>query len=169
MHLPLIGVYRYADDIVEAAHRLRHAGHRVTILSPVPLEHEIEHVFGERKNHIRPFTFVGAILGFILGFVLCFGTAAMYVLPRGGKPIFSFTPTLLISYEMSILVGVFFTLGGFLLLTRLPFYGKKAYDPVVNVDGFGLLVEDIREDRYEEVEALLKESGAEEVRTLVKD
>ena len=169
MNPVLLGLYKYVDDMIDAAGRLRDSGYEVSILSPIPLGHELEEALGEPKNHIRYFTFAGAICGFLFGIIFTLGTAAMYVLPRGGRPIFSATPTLLISYETSILIGVFFTLIGFFLMARLPYYKKRVYDPEVNVDSFGLLVDGIREDKYGEVERVLKEHGAKEVKRLEKE
>ncbi len=154
--------------MMEAADRLQKTGYGVTLFSPVPLGHEPEyHNIAQRHNYIRYFTLFGGVTGFIFGVVLTLGTAAMYVLPRGGKPIFAATPTLLLAYEMSILVGVIMTLLGFFVIARLPNLGKgRLYEPIVNVDGFGLLVEGIREDMYEEVEEILREFGAEEVKEI---
>ena len=165
---PLLGIYDHADTMMEAADRLKKTGYDVTLFSPVPLGHEPEyHDIAQRHNYIRYFTLFGGVTGFIFGVLLTLGTAAMYVLPRGGKPIFSATPTLLLSYEMSILIGVIMTLLGFFIVARLPNLGRgRLYDPVVNVDGFGLLVDGIREDMYDEVEKVLRAFGAKDVKEL---
>lgn len=164
----LMGMYDYVDEMLEAAKRLKDSGYTISIFSPIPLGHEIEPVLGARHNWIKYFTFLGAIGGLIFGLVITLGTAAMYILPRGGKPVWPVTPTLLITYETTILVGVIWTLIGFLIIARLPWYGKRIYDPEVAVDSFGLLVDDIREDKFGEVEGILKEFGAEEVKTIEK-
>jgi len=156
--------------MMEAADRLQKGGYVVTLFSPVPLGHEPEYKpLRQRHNYVRYFTLFGGICGFFSGILLTLGTAALYVLPRGGKPIFPATPTLLLSYETSILAGVIMTLIGFFIIAKLPYFGnKRLYDPVVNVDGFGLLVDGIREDMYGEVEEILREFGAYEVKELKK-
>ena len=168
MNKAVMGLFTYVDVLLEAAKRLKDSGYTISIFSPIPLAHEIEPVLGERPNYIRYFTFVGGVIGFFFGLLLTLGTAAMYVLPRGGRPIFPITPTLLISYESTILIGVFFTLVSFGIFARLPFFGKRVYDPEVAVDSFGLLVDDIREDKFDEVEKILKEFGADEVKRIEK-
>lgn len=166
MQIRALGLFEYADMMLDAAKDLKKAGHSVTIFSPIPLNHEIEHELGPKTNYIKFFTFVGTIAGFFFGIILTLGTAALYVLPRGGRPIFPVTPTLLMAYETTILLGVFFTLGSFLLFAKLPFFGKRPYDPEVNVDSFGLMVEEVGEKGYAEAEKIMKEYGANEVKRL---
>ena len=164
MRQAVLGHFTYADVLLDAAKRLKDSGYDVTVFSPIPLGHEIEYTLGGRKNHIRYFAFFGAVIGFCLGVLLTLGTAAMYVLPRGGKPIFSITPTLLVSYETAILFGVLISFIGFCIFARLPYYGKKIYDDKVGVDSFGLLVDNIRDNKIGDVENILKEYGADEVK-----
>src|SRR3990172_4873314 len=109
MNQAVFGHFTYADVMIDAAGKLRDSGYDVTIFSPVPLVQEIEHSCGEKRNYIKYFTAVGALGGFFFGITLAFGTAALYVLPRGGREIFAIPPTLLIAYETTILAGVLFT------------------------------------------------------------
>ncbi len=149
--------------MVEAAVMLKDTGYTVTVFSPIPLGAELDPII-VRKNYIKYFSLIGGIIGLLFGIILTLGTAAMYVLPRGGLPLWPATPTLLLTYESTILVGVIFTLMGFFVIARLPYYGKKRfYTPKVALDSFGLLVEDIQEDKIEEVEKLLHDYGANEV------
>lgn len=164
MEKAVLGLFTYADELIGAAKRLKKSGYDVTIFSPIPLGHELEHELGERKNPIKYFTFIGSVVGLFFGTVLTLGTAAMYVLPRGGRPIWSITPTLLMSYETTILIGVFFTLLSFLFFAKLPSFSKKIYDPAINVDSFGLLVEGNLRGKHDEIERILKEHGANEVK-----
>ena len=148
--------------MIEAAIRLKDSGFTVTVFSPIPLGVELDPLV-KRPNYIRYFSLFGAICGLFFGVILTLGTAALYVLPRGGLPIWPVTPTLLLTYESIILIGVIWTLIGFCVIARLPNFRKKVYDPRVTLDSFGLLVEDIREDKLEEVEKVLNELGADEV------
>src|SRR3989338_3846634 len=168
MRQAVLGHFTYADVLLDAAKRLKDSGYGVTIFSPIPLGHEIEYTLGGRKNHIRYFAFFGAVIGFIFGVLLTPGTAALYVMPRGGKPIFSITPSLLVSYETAILFGVLIIFICFCIFARLPCYGKKIYDDKVGVDSFGLLVDDIKDNKIGDVENILREYGADEVKTVEK-
>ncbi len=162
MNQPVLGLFTYVDSMVEAAVRLKGTGYSVTVFSPIPLGAELDPVV-TRPNYIRYFALFGAICGLFFGLTLTLGTAALYVLPRGGLPIWPITPTLLLTYESIILIGVIWTLIGFCIIARKPDYRKKIYAPEVALDSFGLLVEDIREDKLEEVEQILNEFGADEV------
>ncbi|MBI5969975.1 MAG: DUF3341 domain-containing protein [Deltaproteobacteria bacterium] len=163
----IIGLYEHADDTIKAAEKLKDAGYRATIFSPVPLVHEIERSrMGERPNYIKWFVLIGCLGGLSFGFLFTLITSAMYVLPRGGRPIFSMTPTLLLSYETTILFGVLWTMFGFLVIARLPVFFKKSYDPGVKVDSFGVLVEDLQTDKHKEIERIMHEFGPTEVRLI---
>lgn len=161
----VLGQFLFVDVLLEAAKKLKASGYEITIFSPIPLGHEIEHTIGGRKNHIRFFTFFGAIMGCCLGALLALGTAALYVLPRGGRSIFPVTPTVILSYEMTILCGVLMTFIGFLLFVKLPYFGnKRIYNTNMSVDSFGLLVETNQDAKLNEIEKILKDSGATEVK-----
>lgn len=165
MEKAVLGLFTYVDELIAAAKKLRASGYEITIFSPIPINHELDHEFGEKPNYTKYLTFMGAIGGFFFGILLTLGTAAMYVLPRGGRSIWPVTPTLLMSYETTILMGVMFSLMGFGLFARLPNYRKKIYDPGIAVESFCILVEDPL-GRQAEVENLLKEYGANEIKTL---
>lgn len=164
MDKAVLGLFTYADELLDAAKKLEGSGYDITIFSPIPLGHEIEHKLGPRKNHIKYFTFIGSVAGLFFGLLLTLGTAAMYVIPRGGRPIWSITPTLLMSYETTILMGVMFTLMSFLFFSKLPSFSKKIYDPQINVDYFGLLIDGNLRGRYDEVERILRDHGANEIK-----
>jgi len=160
----VMGLFEYVNDLRNAASKLKARGHDdITIFSPIPINHEIDEVIGEGHNYLKYFTFFGGLGGFVLGTIVALGTAALYVLPRGGRAIFPVTPTLIVSYEAAILCGVFATVIGFLAMTRLPSYRKKIYDEKVNIDRFGLQVS-ADSGSVETIEGLLKDFGADEVK-----
>lgn len=169
MDRAVLGLFDHADEMIDAAKRLEGSGYDITMFSPVPLMHEIEHEMGERKNYIKYLTFVGAVMGFGFGLIITLGTAAMYVLPRGGRPIWSATPTLLLTYETTILLGVFLSLFGFFVFAKLPSFKKKIYDPAVAVDSFGLLVDGNLRGKHDEIERFLKDHGASEVKRVEEE
>lgn len=159
----ILGLFDHVDVLIEAAGRVKKSGCEVTIISPIPLGHEIEHAFGGKKSLVRYFTGIGAVTGLFFGAFFALGTAALYILPRGGRPIFSATPTLLIAYETTILFGVLMTFTGFVFLSWWLSFRNKGFHPNIAVDNFGLLVSGIREDLFNEVERILKEHEAHEI------
>ncbi len=160
----ILGLFEYVDEMLVAADKIKTAGNEVEIFSPIPISHEIDPVLGEKPTTIKYITLLGNFIGIVFGFTLTLGTAAMYVLPRGGRAIFALTPSLLITYETTILFGVVLTLLGFLGLTRLPSYKKKTYDIAVSLDSFGLLVEGVSGKKGQEIERIMNDAGAREVK-----
>ena len=63
---------------------------------------------------------VGEGRGAVAGFGMAVATALTFILPTGGRAIISIPPYLIITYEMTILFGVLFTLFGFHVVSGLP-------------------------------------------------
>ena len=97
-----VGIFQDPESALEAAGKLKGAGFAPEVMSPIPLE-GVEEVLGEKKSVIRRFTLFGAITGGLSGFALAAGTAVLYVHPTGGRPIITFPPFLIITYELTIL------------------------------------------------------------------
>ena len=165
----VLGQFSHADNLLRAAERVKRSGFGFTVFSPIPLVHEMDEVFGEERDYLRFFTLFGGLAGFMLGIILWLGTAVLYVLPRGGRPILTAPPTLLISYETTILLGVGMTLIGFFILARIPCFRHKVDEPACYADSFGLLVKGLGEDDVEKVKTILKENGANEVKNVEGD
>ncbi|VAV84246.1 hypothetical protein MNBD_DELTA01-1919 [hydrothermal vent metagenome] len=163
----MLGMFYYADHLIAAARSLKGAGYGVEVHSSIPLDHELEAEFGRRTNYLKFFTGFGAINGIIFAVVFSLGTSALYVLPRGGRPLFSATPTILLAYVLMILFGVLFTFLGFMILSNTLPIKKKIDIPEIWIeDGFGLVIEDVSDEKFEQVEKILKDSGAGEVKTV---
>ena len=90
--------------------------------------------------------------------------ARVFLLPTGGRPIISFPPFLIITYEMTILFGVLVTLLGFHVVSGLPAWQDHPYDARSGVDRFGVIVPCAGEPERVEAARLIREAGAEEVR-----
>jgi molybdopterin-containing oxidoreductase family membrane subunit len=160
-----MGIFQYEDDLLGVVRRLNDAGFaRPIVLSPVPLEHELESIYGERKSPVRRFSLAGGITGAAGGFAIAVACALVFVLPTGGRPVITFPPFLVISYELTILFGVLFTLIGFHVVSGLPAWQDHPYDERLNVDRFGIIVPCASDAQRSEAQRLILESGAEEVR-----
>ncbi len=164
MHPGLLAVFQYEDDLIRAVRRLKDSGFEsLSLLSPVPIEHGRELVYGERRSNVRRYSLAGAILGALGGFALATACALVFILPTGGRAVITFPPFLVISYEMTILLGVLFTLLGFHAVSGLPAWKDKPYDERFNIDRFGLLVPCSGDGRAR-AESIIREAGAEEVK-----
>jgi molybdopterin-containing oxidoreductase family membrane subunit len=161
----VMGVFQYEDDLLRVLPQLRDAGFvRPLVLSPVPLEHELEHVYGPRKSPVRRFSLVGALTGAVGGFAMAVACALVFILPVDGRPVIPFPPFLVISYETTILLGVLFTLLGFHIVSGLPAWQDHPYDERLNVDRFGVIVPCADGAQRSQAERLIRAAGAEDVR-----
>ena len=160
-----IGLFGAPDGALAAAARLKAAGFTApAVISPIPLE-AAEEVLGTKKSVIKRFTFFGAILGGLSGFALAAGTAVLYLHPTGGRPIIPFPPFLIITYEMTILFGILATVIGFLVSARLPAVRERPYAPEAAVDRFAVTVSCDSDEGMQRAAAILRDAGAEEVRS----
>lgn len=161
-----VGLFHEPEGALEAAGKLKNAGFsRPDIFSPIPL-HGVEEILGKKKNRIKHFTFFGAIFGGLSGFLLAAGTAVMFVHPTGGRPVIAFPPFLIITYEMTILFGIVATVLGFLIFARLPAIKERLYVPEAAVDKFAVTVACDSDEQFGQASAILRETGAEEVRQM---
>lgn len=161
-----VGLFHDSRSVLTAAQKLRRAGFAtVELMSPVPVE-GIEAVLGEQKSAIKRFTFFGGLFGACFGFLLAAGTAVLYLHPTGGRPIITLPPFFIIAYEMTILFGILATVIGFLISARLPAISDRVYAPEAAVDRFVVTVACHSPEDFDRVEAILRESGAEETRAI---
>ncbi len=136
----LMGLFHNPDSALAAAGKLRGAGFdSPEIQSPIPI-HGVEKVLGKKKSVIKRFTLIGAITGGLSGFLLAAITAVLFPHPTGGRPLITFPPYLIITYEMTILFGILATVLGFLISARLPAIRERIYVPEAAVDKFVVTV-----------------------------
>jgi hypothetical protein len=155
----------FADDArcAQAIEELRaaHVGDFNTF-SPIP-SHRIEHAIGRKKSTVRWLVLAGGITGFLTGLAITIGTTYEWRLNAGGKPLVSWPPFLVISFELMVLLGGIFGFFGVLGLAGVPaMEGAPGYEGRFGEDRFGIVVR-CDEAEAERIESMLKESGAEEV------
>lgn len=159
-----LGLFRDPESALAAAGKLKSAGFaQPELLTPIPV-HGVERVLGPKKSVIRRFTLFGGIFGGLAGFTLAAGTAVLYLHPTGGRPIITFPPFLIITYEMTILCGILATVLGFLISARFPAIRERVYVPQAAVDKFVVTVACDSEARFSDAETIMRQAGAEEVR-----
>jgi Alternative complex III, ActD subunit len=130
--------------------------------SPIP-SHRIEHAIGRKKSPVRWLVMTGGIAGFLTGLAITIGTSYEWRLNAGGKPIISWPPFLVISFELMVLFGGISGFLGTLGLSGVPaIESAPGYAGRFGEDRFGIVVR-CEEAEAERVESMLKEAGAEEV------
>ncbi len=162
--MAILGTFAFEDDFLAAARNLTASGFdNISLLSPLPLE-EAQEILGLDKSPVRRFTLAGAIFGAIGGFAMAAGTSLVFLLPTGGRAIISIPPFLIITYEMTILFGVLFTLLGFHFVSGLPAWRDRPYLPSAGTDKFVVVVEGAAGDQVARAETIIRDAGADEVR-----
>ncbi len=163
-----LGLFNGPTAALAAAGKLKGEGFAtLDLISPIPV-HGVEEVLGKKRSVIKRFTFFGAIFGGLGGFALAAGTAVLYLHPTGGRPIITLPPFFIIMYEMAILFGILATVLGFLISARLPVFRERVYVPESAVDKFAVTVACAHDEQLQRATAILRESGAEEVRELTE-
>jgi len=161
----VLGVFAHLDATVDAIGKLRQGGHTdFTVYSPIP-RHEIEDALDQPVSPVRMFTLIGGIAGCAIGAWITLYMSYDWPIVLGGKPVGSIPPYVVIMFEMTILFGALATILGILFnaLFAARRLGTVAYDARFTNDKFGIFVP-CEPARAGQVEALLRGTGAEEVR-----
>jgi molybdopterin-containing oxidoreductase family membrane subunit len=161
--MAVVGTFAYEDDFLAAARNLKSSGfENLSLLSPLPLE-EAQEILELGKSPVRRFSLAGALIGAASGFAMAVATALVFVLPTGGRAIIAVPPYLVITYEMTILLGVLFTLVGFHAVSGLPAWRDKPYLPSANVDRFVVVVEGAAGEKVAQAESIIRQAGAVDI------
>jgi hypothetical protein len=159
----LIAVFQDSDSLVRAAKSLLDQGREeFEALSPMPVP-GLEDVLPHRASSVRWFTLLGCIAGAVLGMAFQIMTVVLWPIWVGGKPILSFPAFVVVSFEVTILVGAIATMAGFMMNTRLPLIGRDYYHQGCSQSDFAIVVKTGPDERSA-VESSLREAGAMEVK-----
>lgn len=165
----VIATFDTAADIYTAAKKVRDAGFKFwDCITPCPV-HGLDGAMGVRRSKVPRFSLLGGILGFTTGMSLIWFTGGYdYQLIVGGKPLFSPMFAFPVSYELTILLSAFFTIGGMFFLNGLPMH----YHPVLKtahihqgLDDKFLIVIEARDPKFdpEATMSLLQSIGGKDV------
>lgn len=161
----IIGYFNDPQEAGAATHHLVERGfshERISVLSSIPYPGEA-FATHHRPSPIPLFSALGAIFGLLNGLALGAGTALLYPLVTGGKPIVSWPTVGIIVYELTMLGAVVVTALAFLFFARLPRRSPRFYDPRVSEGGVVVAVPCRNEHRVAVAEEVLREAGADEV------
>ena len=161
----IMGIFQQLDNVVRTQRGLVEAGFSsedLSTLSSVPLAEDTV-LTGGASTRLPWIAFFGGIIGIIIGLSLAAGTAWLYPLPTGGKPVISLPPIGIITYEVMMLGALVATFFGALFEMRLPQFKKKAFSPGVYDGKIALLVRCRSEEEAEKGERILSQAGAAEI------
>lgn len=158
------------DDIEPAAagtdtlHNLGLSNHDFEVITGSPINPEM---LGRHHAHtnVPRFALGGAIFGLFVGILLAFITPRLYKLNVGGKPLSPGAPSIVVLFEMIMLMMLIFTFLGVFLESVFPSYEKKEYVPEIS-DGDIAFIFDCSTEDQAEFEKALTEAGANKVRLI---
>jgi hypothetical protein len=135
-------------------------------------------VHAEKKSWFRWLTMAGGFAGAGAGFLLAAGTAWLYPVQTGDKPIIALYPTGIIVFEITMLFAIIGTMAGMFLEMRLPSLKTRPYDPAiaegcigisVTIHAGGEVVECGAWEESDECIGITASLSAEEQRSLAED
>lgn len=132
-----LGIFRDMNSAAGGVEGLVRAGFaeaQITSLSSVPYPDGVL-VRSDRRSWFRWLTLAGGLAGALAGFGLAAGTAWLYPVQTGDKPIIALYPTAIICFEVAMLFAIVATMAGMFLEMGLPALKKRPYDPAI-AEGF---------------------------------
>lgn len=137
-----LGIFRDVESAANGVTGLVKAGFvegQITSLSSVPYPDGVL-VKSERRSWFRWLTLASGAAGAVAGFCLAAGTAWLYPVQTGDKPIIALYPTGIITFEVTMLFAIIGTMVGMFLEMRLPTRSKRLYDPAIAEGCIGISV-----------------------------
>ncbi|HTP05636.1 MAG TPA: quinol:electron acceptor oxidoreductase subunit ActD [Nitrospirota bacterium] len=157
-----LGIFKDVETATRAVDGLVKAGfseETITSLTSAPYPDGVI-VKTDQRTWFRWMSMAGGIFGACAGFLLAAGTAYVYPVQTGDKPIIAYFPTGIVTYELTMLFSMLGAIVGMFVEMKLPPRKERPYDPAI-ADGFiGISVSVSAGDQTNRAESLLKESGA---------
>ena len=137
-----LGIFKDVETATRAVDRLVKAGfseETITSLTSAPYPDGVI-VKTDQRIWFHWISAAGGIFGACAGFLLAAGTAYVYPVQTGDKPIIALYPTGIVTYELTMLFAIIGTMAGMVLEMRLPSFGKRPYDPSIADGCIGISV-----------------------------
>jgi hypothetical protein len=166
--LYLTGTFRDKGEAVQAIEQLKANGYGpedLTVFSDEPVE--FPRGVLDRKSYMSLVVVSGAIMFFLLVVAFVYYSQYNYPLVTGGMPIFSFWPTGVVFYEITMLGAILTTLGWFIWESGLLRRDKGVPVPVIEPEAICLRVR-CTAQQYEATAGVLERAGAKNVAKLEK-
>jgi len=142
-----LGIFKDTETAGRAVESLVKAGfpeETITSLTSAPYP---DGVLVKTNQHtwFRWLSLGGGIFGACAGFALAVGTAYLYPLQTGDKPIISYYPTGIITYELTMLFAIVGAIVGMFMEMKLPPWRERVYDPAIGEGAIGISVSTTRD------------------------
>jgi hypothetical protein len=122
----VMGEFSEPDDLVEAGRKIREMGYtKLDAMSPFPV-HGIDEAIGVPPSKLGWMVIWFTVLGILTAQILIWYVGAIdYPLVIGGKPLFDFSYTIPVTFELAVLFSAFAAFLGMFAFNGLP----KLYHP----------------------------------------
>jgi hypothetical protein len=137
-----LGIFRDVESAAQAADRLVAAGFtegQIDSLTSVPYPDGVLVQTGQH-GWFRWLALAGGCAGAFAGFALAAGTAWLYPVQTGDKPIIALYPTAIVTFELTMLFAIIGTMAGMFLEMGLPALENRLYDPAIADGCIGISV-----------------------------
>jgi hypothetical protein len=163
----VLGLFDEIDTAADGLKRLQDEAKRewrdVVVLSAAPFPEGVLQP-DRSTSRLSMVTVVCALIGIVLGVLLAGGTALLYVIPQGGRPIVPGPPTAIIAYEVMMLCALSGAFARAMYEIRLPSWQARVYDERISEGLIGIGAHCESAEQAEIVEAILREAGAADVK-----
>ena len=166
MSLYLAGTFTDKGAAIQAIKQLKAMGYGpndLTVFSDEPVE--LPRGVLDRPSHMSLAVVSGAVIFFILCVSFVYYTQYDYPLVTGGMPIFSFWPTGVVFYEITMLGAVLTTTGWFIWESGLLRRDKNVPVPSIEPEAICLRVR-CAPEQFAMASSLLEQTGAKNVAKL---
>jgi hypothetical protein len=140
--MEVLGIFADLGSAATAAERLVREGFpegQLDSLSSVPYPDGVL-VRSQEPTRFRWITLAGGLAGAVAGFLLAAGTAWVYPVQTGDKPIISSYPTAIVTFEVTMLFAIIGTVVGMFWEMGLPTWRERPYDPEISEGCVGISV-----------------------------
>jgi hypothetical protein len=157
-----LGTFETVETATKAVDGLIKAGfdeRSITSLTSVPYPDGVI-VKTDQRTWFRWVSAGGGLVGACVGFALAAGTAYLYPVQTGDKPIISPYPTGIITYELTMLFAMLGAVIGMFFEMKLPPGKEQVYDPAIGEGAIGISVTVGSNEQMVRAGKIMEESGA---------
>lgn len=163
----IVGVFNDEDILLNAIAKVRKSGLKIhEVYSPFPV-HGIDEALGYKRTRLPIAAFLFGITGTILALTMQVWMLG-YDWPMiiGGKNFWSIPPFIPVTFELTVLLSALGMVGTFMIVSDLKPYKKPRLFDIRVTDDKHVMAIDLATNtttKKDDIVALLKDSGAEEV------
>ncbi len=157
-----LGVFKDVETATRAVDSLVKAGfteETITSLTSTPYPDGVL-VKTSQRTWFRWLSVGGGVFGACAGFALAAGTAYMYPVQTGDKPIIAYFPTGIITYELTMLFAILGAIAGMFIEMKLPPWDDRVYDDEIGEGAIGISVTVDSREQMTRAAKIMEAAGA---------